>query len=219
MCAVRSTLSQLLSLQSRGLWAFSKMPWRLVRDWPRPYSFNLNRCFMLFCSTAILISMRLYQCDSMIFQYIPFSISLSALQTQGVKSCGFATFVYPSLQTHGDHEDWLNDFDWRRCTLTCFNVERSQPLWSWKPSLYMHTHRIYDLFYVCSVCVHTTQTFHLPTADSYIRCSGEWDWLWLIEHLAARPTWENYTGSYTCHPRPSDVDRSHLVGALRSTVR
>lgn len=43
-----------------------------------------------------------------------------------------------AVETHGDHQDWLNDFDW------------------------------------------------------------------------TRPTWENYTGSYTYHPRPSDVDRSHL---------
>ena len=65
MCAVRSTLLQLLSLQSRGLWAFSKMPWRLVTDWP--YSALLFQFQSLFCSTALLISIRFYLCDSMIF--------------------------------------------------------------------------------------------------------------------------------------------------------
>ena len=65
MCAVRSMLLQLLSLQSRGLWAFSKMPWRLVTDWP--YSFNFNRCFAPQHFWYLSDSFRFYLCDSMIF--------------------------------------------------------------------------------------------------------------------------------------------------------
>ena len=124
--------------------------------------------------------------------YIPFSISLSALQTQGVKSGGIAVFVYlPSLQTHGDHQDWLNDFDWTRCTLTCTNLEQSKPLWSWQLSLHMHKHRIcmsnmciYIIIYIyiCVLYVYThperlwfLKTFHLPT-PAYGALQGEWHW-------------------------------------------
>lgn len=38
---------------------------------------------------------------------------------------------------------------------------------------------------------------------------------WLV---AARPTSDNYTSPHKRHPRPSDIDRRHLVWVLRQSL-
>ena len=104
---------------------------------------------------------------------------------------------------------------------------------------------IYMYMYMCAMCIYIYACIYLCLFWMHIRKQNSgfsrhvicrllhmvlcrenetgvtfvWFLTWLLKYLGARPTWENYTGSYTYQPRPSDVDRSHLVGALRFTVR